>query len=128
MNLSKTILPVFLATVWISISEFLRNQFIIQSYWLAHYQSLGLKFPSEPINGAMWGLWSLMFAIAIFIIEKRFSLLETTFLSWFMAFVMMWVVIGNLNVLPFGILVYAIPLSILESYIATWIIKRFSGE
>ena len=128
MNLSKTILPVFLATVWISISEFLRNQFIIQSFWLAHYQSLGLKFPSEPINGAMWGLWSLMFAIAIFIIEKRFSLLETTFLSWFMAFVMMWVVIGNLNVLPFGILVYAIPLSILESYIATWIIKRFSGE
>ena len=127
MNLSKTILPVFLATVWISISEFLRNQFIIQSFWLAHYQSLGLKFPSEPINGALWGLWSLMFAIAIFIIEKRFSLLETTFLSWFMAFVMMWVVIGNLNVLPFGILVYAIPLSILESYIAAWIIKRFSG-
>jgi len=122
--LQKTILPVFLATAWISISEFARNQFIVSSYWTNHYKSLGLVFPSAPVNGAVWGLWSLLFAVAVFIIAKKFTLVQTTFLSWLLAFVMMWVAIGNLGVLPFGLLWMAVPLSILESFIASWIIKK----
>jgi len=66
-------LPVLLATIWISISEFVRNEFLLKSYWTDHYQTLGLVFPSEPINGAVWGIWSLCFAIAIFIIAKKLS-------------------------------------------------------
>ena len=122
--LQKTILPVFLATAWISISEFARNQFIVSSYWTNHYKSLGLVFPSAPVNGAVWGLWSLLFAVAVFIIAKKFTLVQTTFLSWLLAFVMMWVAIGNLGVLPFGLLWIAVPLSILESFVASWIIKK----
>jgi len=118
-----TILPIFLATIWISISEFVRNEFIVKSYWTGHYKSLGLIFPSEPINGAIWGLWSLLFAVAIFIISKKFSLLHTTLLSWLVGFVLMWVVIGNMGVLPKGILLVAIPLSLLETFIASYIIK-----
>ena len=121
--IKKTILPVLLATIWISISEFARNEFLVKSYWTKHYQDLGLHFPSESINGAVWGIWSLLFAITIFIIAKKFTVIQTTFLSWFVAFVMMWIVIGNLGVLPYGLLLYAIPLSILESFIATLIIK-----
>ena len=123
--IKKTILPVFLETMWISLSEFVRNEFLVKSFWVDHYKLLGLNFPSAPVNGAVWGIWSLLFAVAVFIISKKFTTVQTTFLAWFMAFVMMWVVIGNLDVLPLGLLVYAIPLSILESYIATWIIKRF---
>ena len=125
MFLKKTILPVLLATIWISISEFVRNEFLVKSLWVNHYQSLGLTFPSAPLNGAVWGLWSLLFAISIFIISKKFSLIETTLISWFYGFVMMWVVIGNLNVLPEGLLIYAIPLSLLEAFVASWIVKRF---
>lgn len=124
--LRKTIFPILLATVWISISEFVRNEFLIKSFWADHYQSIGLTFPSAPINGAVWGLWSLLFAMAIFMVAKKFTLIETTFLSWFVAFVLMWVTIGNLGVLPLGILPYAIPLSLLESWIATLIIKKLS--
>jgi hypothetical protein len=124
--IKSTILPVFLATIWISISEFVRNEFIVKAFWINHYQQLGLIFPSAPINGAIWGIWSLLFAISIFIIAKKFTLIQTTFLSWFMAFVMMWVVIGNLSVLPYGLLLYAIPLSFLESFVAAWIIKKLS--
>ena len=126
MNFKKTILPILVSTIWISISEFVRNEFLIKSYWVQHYQSLGLTFPSEPINGAIWGLWSLIFAIAIFIIAKRFSLIETAFLSWVVGFVMMWVVIGNLGVLPLSILPVAIPLSLLEAFLAAWLIKKLS--
>ena len=120
------ILPVLLATIWISISEFVRNEFIVKSFWINHYNGLGLTFPSEPVNGAVWGIWSLLFATAIFIISKKFSLLHTTLLSWFVGFVLMWFVIGNLGVLPYGLLVYAVPLSLLESFVAAWIVKKLS--
>jgi hypothetical protein len=124
--LKKTVLPILSATIWISISEFLRNEFLVKSYWIDHYKSLGFVFPAEPVNGAVWGLWSLLFAITIFIISKKFSLLQTFLLSWSVGFVLMWVVIGNLGVLPNNLLLYAIPLSLLEAFIAAWIIKRFA--
>ena len=125
-TVKQTILPILLATIWISISEFARNEFLLKSYWTDHYQSLGLVFPSEPINGAVWGLWSLCFAIAIFIVAKKFSLLQTTLLSWFVAFILMWISSGNMGVLPFGILPFAIPLSLLEAFLASFIIIKLS--
>lgn len=124
--IKKTILPILLATIWISLSEFVRNIFLVHSYWIEHYQNLGLIFPEKPINGAVWGLWSLCFAIAIFIIAKKFSLLQTTILSWFVGFVFMWLVIANLGVLPFGILPIALPLSLLEAFIASLIVKKLT--
>ena len=126
MKMKKTVLPILLATIWISVSEFVRNEFIAKSYWTGHYEKLNLVFPAEPINGAIWGVWSLLFAIAIFIISKKFSLLQTTFLSWFVGFVMMWVVAWNLGVLPVGILIIAVPLSLLEAFVASFIIKKLS--
>lgn len=124
--LKKIILPVLLATVWISISEFVRNEFILKHYWTEHYQSLGLTFPSEPINGAVWGIWSLCYAISIFIVAKKFTLVETFLLSWFIGFVLMWLVIGNMGVLPMDILYFAIPLSLLEAFLASLIVKKLS--
>jgi len=128
MLFRKTILPILLATIWISASEFFRNEVLLKSYWTEHYASLGLVFPSEPVNGAVWGLWSLLFAIGIYIIAQKFNLWQTTFLAWFMAFVLMWVVTGNMNVLPYGILPVAVPLSLLEAFVAAWIIKKTSAR
>lgn len=126
MSIAKhTVLPVLLATIWISISEFVRNEFLLKSYWTNHYEAMGLTFPSEPINGAIWGVWSLCYAISIFIIAKKFSLIQTTFLAWFVGFVLMWLVTGKMSVLPYDILPMAIPLSILEAFLAALIIKKF---
>jgi hypothetical protein len=124
-QLKNVILPILLATVWISISEFIRNEFLLKTFWTEHYKGLGLIFPSGSVNGAVWGIWSLLFAIAIFIIVSKFTLLQTTFLSWFIAFVMMWLALGNLGVLPYGLLLYAIPLSFIESFLAALIIIKF---
>lgn len=121
----KTVLPVLLATLWISVSEFVRNQFLLQTYWAEHYQKMGQVFPTEPVNGMVWGLWSLVFALVIYLIAGKFSLMQTTVLAWVIGFVMMWLVIGNLGVLPWGILPVAIPLSALEAFLASWIIKKF---
>lgn len=125
-TIRKTVLPILLATIWISLSEFVRNTFLLRNYWIEHYQGLGLTFPEQPINGAVWGIWSLCFAVAIFIFSKKYTLYQTTLLSWFVGFVFMWLVVANLGVLPLEILFYAIPLSILEAFLATFIIFRFN--
>jgi hypothetical protein len=127
-GIKKTVLPILLAAVWISISEFVRNTFILHRYWTEHYQNSGLTFPELPVNGVVWGIWSLCFSAAIFIFSKKYTMVQTTFLSWFVGFVFMWLVIGNLGVLPFGILPFAIPLSLLEAFLATYIIFRFSEK
>ncbi|HVN58398.1 MAG TPA: hypothetical protein VMT63_08890 [Bacteroidales bacterium] len=125
MKTVKAILAVILATAWISISEFLRNQFFLKSYWTGHYTKLGLVFPSEPVNGVIWGVWALVFAILILILSRKFSLTGTVLFSWVMGFILMWLVIGNLSVLPFGTLVFAVPWSLVELFIATVIVRQF---
>lgn len=124
---SKNTLAVIAATLWISISEFTRNEILFKDYWISHYGKLGLDFPDAPVNGAVWGLWSLLFAFGIFRLSNKFSLTETTLLSWFFAFAMMWVAIGNLNVLPYNLLIFAVPLSLLESGVASWIVFRLKA-
>lgn len=125
-TVKKSILPILAATAWISISEFVRNEFLFKTYWVNHYRDLGLVFPSDPVNGAVWGIWSLVFAAAIYIISRRFSLLETWLLSWVVGFILMWLVVWNLDVLPVQLLVFAVPLSLLEAYLASWIVLKIS--
>jgi hypothetical protein len=122
--IKKVISPIFIATIWISASEFLRNDLLLKPIWINHYNTLGISFPSEIINGLVWGVWSLSFAIFIFIISQKFSLVETTFISWFGGFFLMWIALGNLSVLPFSILFFAIPLSLLETFVASILLKR----
>ncbi len=129
MKLLQTkILPILLASVWISISEFFRNEFLFKHLWLDHYKNLGLIFPSEPMNGAIWGVWSVLFAIGIWLVANKFSFWETIAISWLFGFVLMWISIGNLGVFPFALLYFAIPLSLLEVVIATIIINYFSKK
>ena len=110
------VVPILLATLWISIHEFLRNQLLLKDAWVSHYADMGLTFPAAPVNGAIWGVWSLALASIIYILSKKHSLIETCILAWINGFLLMWIVIGNLSVLPFSILPYAIPWSALEVY------------
>lgn len=125
--LKKIALPILLAAIWISLSEFVRNTFLLRNHWVVHYQDLGMTFPEQPINGAVWGIWSLCFAIAIFMLSKAYTMIQTTLLSWFVGFVLMWLVVGNLGVFPLGILLYAIPLSLIEVFVATYIIFKMDA-
>ncbi len=124
--MKNTFLAILLATFWISISEFVRNTFLLHSHWVEHYKNLGQTFPEQSINGAVWGIWSLCFAVSIYIFSRKFSSVQTALFAWFIGFVMMWLVIGNLNVLPFKILPIAIPLSLLEAFVASLIIFKLS--
>lgn len=124
----KNPVSIILATLWISSSEFIRNEFLLKNQWVSHYQQLGLVFPDSPVHGAVWGLWSFLFACTIFLLSRKFTLLETASLAWLIGFILMWVVIWNLLVLPLSILPWAIPLSIVECVGATWIIFKIRND
>lgn len=119
-------MPIILAGFWIALSEFVRNELLFKSYWVDHFNSIGLLFITTPLNGVLWLVWSLLLAYSISIFLQKFTFTQTVFLNWLVAFVMMWVVIYNLQVLPIRLLLFAIPLSLLEVFVATWIIGKLS--
>ena len=126
--MKKTILPVLFSGVWITVSEFVRNEFLFKSYWVDHYQSLNLKFQTLPLNGILWTVWSFILAYVILELLQKFSFLRTLLIAWLTAFVMMWITIYNLQVLPLMLLLAAVPLSLLEVVIAELIIKKCRGR
>jgi hypothetical protein len=117
---------VILAGLWINASEFLRNEVFLLSFWTGQYKSLGLIFPNDPVNGILWMVWGVLYAVAIYLISRKFTLVQTTFLSWFVGFVLMWITLANLNVLPIAMLPYAVPLSLLESFVGALICFKIS--
>lgn len=124
MRSFKTIvLPIFLTGIWINISETIRWIFLIEDYWIEYYDKLDLIFPNEPINTIIWVIWGFLFATIIFALSKKFNLLITTILSWFAVFVMMWLVVWNVGVLPVEMLWYNVPLSLFETFIGAIICK-----
>jgi hypothetical protein len=112
---------IVLAGLWVGASEFLRNQLLLADRWQAHYASLRVVFPSAPVNAVVWMVWSFVFAGLLFSMSRRFTLIQTTALGWVAGFLMMWLVIWNLDVLPLATLPFAVPLSLLEAFVASYI-------
>ncbi len=122
--MKKTILPISIAGIWITISEFVRNELLLKHYWINHFNSIGLKFETLPLNGILWMIWSFALAYFIFKLLQKFSFRESIVLTWLSAFLMMWITMYNLQTLPLALLLFAIPLSFLEVLIAAVLIKK----
>ncbi len=119
-------LAVVVAGFWVGMCEFVRNQLLLLPQWQTHYRNMGLAFPSQPVNAMLWVVWSFLLAGTAFAISRRFGLWQTTFIAWAMAFVMMWVVIWNLSVLPVGIMPIAVPFSFIEALGAAFLCRRLA--
>lgn len=122
--MKKYILAVFAAGIWMNISEFIRNELIIKRIWLEGFSRIGLSFPSAPINGAVWGLWAFIFVSFLALLTTKFDALMSTVISWAIGFVLLWIAMWNLGILPGGLLYWAVPWSLVEVYVAVLICKR----
>jgi hypothetical protein len=122
----RTLLAVAAAGLWSGASEFVRNEVLLPSVWRDHFADLGLTFPAEPLNAAVWVAWSFVFAGVVFAVSRRFGLLATTAIAWVAAFPMMWLVTWNLAVLPPSVLPAAVPLSLLEAFGMAWLCLRLA--
>jgi hypothetical protein len=123
----RTLLAVLAVFAWIGGTLFLRNELLLKKYWVDHYARLGLTFPDAPANGVVWLVWSLLFAVAIVIFSRKFTLMNTALLSWFTGFVLVEIVVANMGVLPYAILPYAIPLSLIEVFGAAALAKKLGA-
>jgi hypothetical protein len=120
----RIVLAILAAGMWIGASEFIRNELLFKYIWIDHYAGLGLVFPSAMINNAVWGIWSFVFAGTLYVLSRKFSLIAAAVLGWVMGFVLMWLTVANLGVLPLMILLPAVPLSALEVFLALLILRR----
>ena len=59
------------------VSGFVRNEFILKNYWVSHYNSIGLEFKTETVNGLFWLIWSFVLAYVIIRLAQKFSFAET---------------------------------------------------
>ncbi len=127
-NNMMTATAIITSGFWVNLSEFLRNEILLGSLWKSHFLSLGLTFPSTPMAGMIWGTWGFIFGAVIFAVSRRHTIIETTIICWVVGFVLLWLVSWNLLVLPLAILPYAIPLSLLETFIAAAICVKISPQ
>jgi hypothetical protein len=117
----------FFAGLWIVVSEFVRNEFLLKSFWVEHYSRLNLEFITLPVNGILWTVWSFVFAWIIYKLLSKFAFGEVFCIAWTAGFVLMWFTLYNLQVLPLALLIYAIPLSLLEVWLAQIIILKLKA-
>lgn len=124
----KILLPILLTGIWINVSITIGWIIILERYWIEKYESLNLIFPTGMTNNIVWMLWGFMLATLIFFLSKKFNLIQTTIIAWFAAFLMMWVLVGNIGVLPTGMLWFNVPLTFLITYIGVWICEKTSAK
>ena len=121
--MKKMTLAVVASGIWIIASEFVRNEVMCKNYWLGKYKVLGHPFPSAPINNLLWVAWSFLLAWCIAYLVRKLPILGTILITWILAFVMMWIALWNLSVLPQGLIPVAAPWSFGEVAVAVLIAR-----
>ena len=117
-------LAVIAAGMWMNVSEFIRNELLIKQVWVKGFEEIGLSFPSAPVNGLVWALWAFIFCAVLAGLTTRFGVLKSTVISWVVGFVLLWIAMWNMGVLPSGLLYWAVPWSFVEVYVAALICNR----
>lgn len=122
----KNAIAILAAAVWISLLEFLRDQYFVQSYRIEQNQLHGFMYREEPLMGSASGIWSLFLAIFIFLMTRKLNQWHATIAAFTGCVLLMWIINGDLRVLPARLLLFALPLIVLESFMAVWIIRKIS--
>ena len=122
--MKRYLFAILAAGVWMNVSEFIRNELLIKHLWVNGFKEIGLSFPSNPINGAIWGVWAFIFVSILAWLTTKFDALKSTVISWVMGFVLLWIAMWNMGVMPGELLFWAVPWSLIEVYISGSLIKN----
>jgi RsiW-degrading membrane proteinase PrsW (M82 family) len=57
-------------------------------------------------------------------LAQKFTLLQTTIITWLAGFVLVWIALWNCAVLPLGILPVVVPLSLVTIFITVLIARK----
>jgi len=127
-NFKKAIWQILLVSLWINIFETLRWMLFARPYIDMHFKAANLVLPNEPVNNILWLIWGIIIAVMIFIISKKFKVLQTTFIVWITVYVMHWIALWNMAVLPINILWLAVPLTFINVLVGALICTKFISK
>jgi hypothetical protein len=127
-NFKKTIWQILLVSLWINIFETLRWILFAKPDLDMHFKAANLVLPNEFINIILWLIWGIIIAVMIFIISKKYKVLQTTFIVWITVYVMHWIALWNFAVLPINILWLAVPLTFINVLVGALICNRFVSK
>lgn len=127
-NLRKAIWQILLVSLWINIFETVRWILFAKPDIDMHLKASNLVLPNNPINNILWLIWGIIIAVMIFIISKKFKVLQTTFIVWITVYVMHWIALWNMAVLPINILWLAVPLTFINVLVGALICSRFKSK
>jgi hypothetical protein len=123
-RMAKSAWHILLLAVWINISETVRWVLFSKPKFDAVFQDHGQVMPDQPINNILWMVWGVIIACVVYFLSAKFTVIQTTFITWCAVCVTVWIVMWNLAVLPPGLLLVAVPLSLFEIYIAALIAQK----
>ena len=112
------------AGIWMTFVQFAQNQLLFLGIWTDHFDGLGLRFETKPVNGMLWTVWCLIHAYLIAVLLRVLPLIRTVVVAWLVGFVMMWCTLYNLQVLPLQLLLAAVPISFAGTYVSARIVQR----
>jgi hypothetical protein len=127
-NYRNAIWQILFVSLWINIFETLRWMLFAKPDIDMHFKAANLVLPNEPINNLLWLIWGIIIAVMIFIVSKKFKVLQTTFIVWITVYVMHWIALWNMAVLPINILWLAVPLTFINVLVGALISKYFQSN
>jgi hypothetical protein len=127
-NFKKVFWQVLIVSLWVNIFETLRWILFVKPDIDIYFKSANLVLPNGPINNMLWLIWGIIIAVMIFIISKKYKVLQTTFIVWVTVYVMHWIALWNMAVLPINILLLAVPLTFINVLVGALICNRFLSK
>lgn len=122
----KNAIAILAAAVWISLAEFIRTEFFTGTGTSFAYDSGLHHLYADRYSGNAIGFWALVISLLMFLFSRKFNLWITTFTGWLAGFILMWAIMRNAGDIEGSSLAFIVPLSLLETMFAAWIIFRIS--
>jgi hypothetical protein len=124
----KAIWHVIIISIWINVAETIRWMVFAKPYFLSHTQKMNIEPPSGPLYLIIWLVWGVLLALFIYIISRKFSLIETTIIIWLSVYSGIWIMLFNLSLVTFPILVTIAAFCFIEIFFAALISKYFHNQ
>jgi len=121
----KTIWQITILSVWINVAETIRWIVFAKPYFVSHYQKMNIEPPSGLLYLIIWFVWGVLLALLVYIISRKFSLIETTIIVWLSVFSGIWIMLFNQSLVTFPILFAIAAFCFIEIFIAVLITKYF---
>jgi hypothetical protein len=127
MGLKSSLTPIIAGWVWISGCEYGINQVWLKSQWDDYFGAIGVTYPGDITNLALWAGWCLAYAIAMRMMLARFGALFAGIITWILVFGLTMISLSNFGMMDTEMLKLFAMGSLAEAISAALVMSMFVG-